>query len=190
MSITLTPVMAYYLLPGLKRLSQRESWLVRKLKSANHAALHFAFGHRGLLLGVTAVAVLGAGAGVFGLKRTFLPTFNEGTFTINALFNPGISLAESHRVGLIAERLILEVPEVIGRSPHRACRAGRARRRRPLLRVRRRPQAVLCGKAQIVADLRQRLAILPVAVNVGQPISIASITLSGVRAEIAVRNLR
>ena len=82
-SITLTPVMAYYLLPGLKRLAERESWLVRMLKSANHAALRFAFAHRGLLLGVTALAVLGAGAGALGLPRAFLPPFNEGTFTIN-----------------------------------------------------------------------------------------------------------
>ena len=121
-SITLTPVMAYYLLPGMKRLSQRESWLVRKLKSVNHAALHFAFAHRGLLLGITAMAVLGAGVGVFGLKRAFLPAFNEGTFTINIAFNPGVSLSESTRVGSIAERLLLDVPEVIsvGRRTGRA----------------------------------------------------------------------
>ena len=93
-SITLTPVMAYYLLPGMKRLAERESWLVRKLKSANHAALGLAFAHRGLLLGVTALAVLGAGAGALGLTRAFLPAFNEGTFTINIAFNPGISLSE------------------------------------------------------------------------------------------------
>ena len=121
-SITLTPVMAYYLLPGMKRLAERESWLVRKLKSANHAALGFAFAHRGLLLGVTALAVLGAGAGALGLKRAFLPAFNEGTFTINIAFNPGVSLSESTRVGSIAERLLLDVPEVIsvGRRTGRA----------------------------------------------------------------------
>ena len=60
--------------------------------------------------------------GAFLLPRAFLPPFNEGTFTINMLFNPGISLAESNRVGLIAERLILEVPEVksVGRRTGRA----------------------------------------------------------------------
>ena len=65
-----------------------------------------------------ALALIGA----FQLPRAFLPPFNEGTFTINLLFNPGVSLAESNRVGLIAERLILDVPEVksVGRRTGRA----------------------------------------------------------------------
>ena len=188
-SITLTPVMAYYLLPGMKRLAERESWLVRKLKSANHAALRFAFAHRGLLLGVTALAVLGAGAGALGLKRAFLPAFNEGTFTINIAFNPGVSLSESTRVGSIAERLLLDVPEVIsvGRRTGRAeldehaegihssdLEVDLKRSQRP--------------KPEIVADIRSRLSVLPLSVNVGQPISHRlDHLLSGVRAELALK---
>ena len=188
-SITLTPVMAYYLLPGMKRLAERESWLVRKLKSANHAALGFAFAHRGLLLGVTALAVLGAGAGALGLKRAFLPAFNEGTFTINIAFNPGVSLSESTRVGSIAERLLLDVPEVIsvGRRTGRAeldehaegihssdLEVDLKRSQRP--------------KPEIVADIRSRLSVLPLSVNVGQPISHRlDHLLSGVRAELALK---
>ena len=188
-SITLTPVMAYYLLPGMKRLAERESWLVRKLKSANHAALGFAFAHRGLLLGVTALAVLGAGAGALGLKRAFLPAFNEGTFTINIAFNPGVSLSESTRVGSIAERLLLDVPEVIsvGRRTGRAeldehaegihssdLEVDLKRSQRP--------------KPEIVADIRSRLSVLPLSVNLGQPISHRlDHLLSGVRAELALK---
>ncbi|UPJ51037.1 efflux RND transporter permease subunit [Bradyrhizobium sp. 200] len=188
-SITLTPVMAYYLLPGMKRLAERESWLVRQLKAANHAALGFAFAHRGLLLGVTALAVLGAGAGALGLKRAFLPAFNEGTFTINIAFNPGVSLSESTRVGSIAERLLLDVPEVIsvGRRTGRAeldehaegihssdLEVDLKRSQRP--------------KPEIVADIRSRLSVLPLAVNVGQPISHRlDHLLSGVRAELALK---
>ncbi len=188
-SITLTPVMAYYLLPGMKRLTERESWLVRKLKSANHAALGFAFAHKGLLLGVTALAVLGAGAGALGLKRAFLPAFNEGTFTINIAFNPGVSLSESTRVGSIAERLLLDVPEVIsvGRRTGRAeldehaegihssdLEVDLKRSQRP--------------KPEIVADIRSRLSVLPLSVNLGQPISHRlDHLLSGVRAELALK---
>jgi HME family heavy-metal exporter len=188
-SITLTPVMAYYLLPGMKRLAERESWLVRKLKSANHAALGFAFAHRGLLLGVTALAVLGAGAGALGLKRAFLPAFNEGTFTINIAFNPGVSLSESTRVGSIAERLLLDVPEVIsvGRRTGRAELDEHAEGIHSSdlevdLKPSRRP------KPEIVADIRSRLSVLPLSINVGQPISHRlDHLLSGVRAELALK---
>jgi HME family heavy-metal exporter len=188
-SITLTPVMAYYLLPGMKRLAERESWLVRKLKSANHAALAFAFAHRGLLLGVTALAVLGAGAGALGLKRAFLPAFNEGTFTINIAFNPGVSLSESTRVGSIAERLLLDVPEVIsvGRRTGRAELDEHAEGIHSSdlevdLKPSQRP------KPEIVADIRSRLSVLPLSVNVGQPISHRlDHLLSGVRAELALK---
>jgi HME family heavy-metal exporter len=188
-SITLTPVMAYYLLPGMKRLAQRESWLVRKLKSANHAALLFAFAHRGLLLGVTALAVLGAGAGALGLKRAFLPDFNEGTLTINVAFNPGVSLSESTRVGSIAERLLLDVPEVIsvGRWTGRAeldehAEGVHSSDLEVDLKRSQRP------KPEVIADIRSRLSVLPLSVNVGQPISHRlDHLLSGVRAELALK---
>ena len=188
-SITLTPVMAYYLLPGMKRLAERESWLVRKLKSANRAALGFAFAHKGLLLGMTVLAVLGAGAGVLTLKRAFLPAFNEGTFTINLAFNPGVSLSESTRVGSIAERLLLDVPEVIsvGRRTGRAeldehAEGVHSSEIDVALKPSQRP------KVEIVADIRSRLSVLPLSTNVGQPISHRlDHLLSGVRAEIALK---
>jgi Cu/Ag efflux pump CusA len=56
------------------------------------------------------------------LPRSFLPSFNEGTLTISMLLRPGISLADSNKVGLLAERLLLQVPEVktVGRRTGRA----------------------------------------------------------------------
>jgi HME family heavy-metal exporter len=188
-SITLTPVMAHYLLPGMKRLADRESWLVRKLKSVNRAALDLAFAHKRLLLGVTVLAVLAAGVGVLTLKRAFLPPFNEGTFTINLAFNPGVSLSESTRVGSIAERLLLDVPEVIsvGRRTGRAeldehAEGVHSSEIDVALKPSQRP------KAEIVADIRSRLSVLPLSINVGQPISHRlDHLLSGVRAEIALK---
>ena len=188
-SITLTPVMAWYMLPHLKRLQHGDSALVRVLKRWNAAALRRAFRRPRALFAGTAVLVMIAGVGAFLLPRAFLPPFNEGTFTINLLFNPGISLTESHRVGLIAEKLILEVPEVkaVGRRTGRAeldehAEGVHSSEIEVDLKPGGRP------KTEIVEDLRARLAVLPVAINVGQPISHRlDHMLSGVRAQIALK---
>jgi HME family heavy-metal exporter len=188
-SITLTPVMAYYMLPRLKRLDEREGWLVRSLKTANRSLLERAFDRQKLLLSLAAVAVVAAAIGAALLPRAFLPPFNEGTFTINMLFNPGISLAESNRVGLIAEKLLLDVPEVkaVGR------RTGRAELDEHAEGVHSSEIEVDLKKGGrskdvVVADMRARLSVLPVALNVGQPISHRlDHMLSGVRAQIVIK---
>lgn len=188
-SITLTPVMAYYMLPGLKRLQHGDSPLVRALKKWNAGLLGWTFRHRGRVFASAGLVVAIAAAGASFLPRAFLPPFNEGTFTINMLFNPGISLAESHRVGLIAERLILEVPEVksVGR------RTGRAELDEHAEGVHSSEIEVDLksggrSKTEIIDDLRRHLTVLPVAINIGQPISHRlDHMLSGVRAQIALK---
>ena len=188
-SITLTPVMAYYLLPRMKRLEAHEGALVRGLKRANAALLRWALPRPHLLAGMAAVAVAAAAMGAALLPRAFLPPFNEGTLTINTVFNPGISLAESHRVGLIAEQLLLQVPEVraVGRRTGRAEldeHAEGVHSSEIEVDLRREGR----GKDAIVAEIRDRLAVLPMAVNIGQPISHRlDHMLSGVRAQIAVK---
>ena len=188
-SITLTPVMAFYLLPRMRRLEEREGALVRVLKRGNAALLRWALPRPRRLMAMAGLAVIAAGIGVVMLPRAFLPPFNEGTLTINTVFNPGISLAESNRVGLIAEQLIMQVPEVraVGR------RTGRAELDEHAEGVHSSEIEVDLhregrGKDAIVADIRDRLAVLPMAVNVGQPISHRlDHMLSGVRAQIAVK---
>jgi HME family heavy-metal exporter len=188
-SITLTPVMAYYLLPRLKRLDEHEGALVRLLKRAHRRALDWAFRAQRLILVTVGGLVLLAIAGAYALPRAFLPEFNEGSFTINLAFNPGVSLAESSRVGLIAERLVADVPEVktVGRRTGRAeldehAEGVHSSDIEVELRKGGRP------KEQIVEDIRMRLAVLPLATNIGQPISHRlEHVLSGVRAEIALK---
>ena len=188
-SITLTPVMAYYLLPGLKRLSERESGLVRALKRANRALLLRAFAYPRIVMSAVAVSVVTAAGAAATLPRAFLPPFNEGTLTINLLFQPGISLAESHRVGFIAEKLVLEVPEV----KLVARRTGRAELDEHAEGVHSSELEVDLhangrAKTEIVNDIRGRLAVLPVSTNIGQPISHRlDHMLSGVRAQIALK---
>jgi len=188
-SITLTPVMAYYMLPGLKSLKERESPVVRSLKAVYRRLLTWAFSHsRTLMTGVFAAVVIAIGAAA-ALPRAFLPPFNEGTLTINLLFQPGISLAESHRVGFIAERLVMEVPDVklVARRTGRAELDEHAEGvHSSEIEVDLRPSAR--SKPEIVNDIRTRLAALPVSTNIGQPISHRlDHMLSGVRAEIALK---
>jgi HME family heavy-metal exporter len=188
-SVTLTPVMAYLMLPKLKRLTERESPLVRWLKRGNAALLERAFRRPRLLIVGTVFAVVTAGAAAVVLPRAFLPSFNEGTFTISVVMQPGISLAESSRVGAIAERLVMELPEAqaVGRRTGRAELDEHAEGVHSTeLDLTLKPSSR--SRAEIIADLRDRLAVLPVSVNIGQPISHRlDHLLSGVRADIAVK---
>jgi heavy-metal exporter, HME family len=187
-SITVTPVLAYYLLARASG-PVGDSWSVRALKRLNAAALRWAFEHSRLLIGTVSIAVVAAGYTATALPRAFLPPFNEGTLTINTLFSPGISLAESNRLGLIAERLIRGVPEVVtvGRRTGRAELDEHAEGvHSSEIDVDLRPSQRT--KAEVLADIRARLAVLPMATNVGQPISHRlDHVLSGVRAEIALK---
>ncbi|MGU3541405.1 efflux RND transporter permease subunit [Methylobacterium sp. A52T] len=188
-SITLTPVLAYYLLPGLKRLEEHDSRFLRLLKRGNAALLRGVLGHARPVMLVAGLAVAVAGLAAAYLPRAFLPPFNEGSFTVNMAFNPGISLAESNRIGLVAERLLLDMPDVksIGRRTGRAELDEHAEGVHSSdLEIDLKPGAR--PKPELVADIRGRLAVLPVNVNVGQPISHRlDHMLSGVRAEIALK---
>ncbi len=188
-SITLTPVMAFYMLPGLKSLDEQDGWLVRALKRRYAGALTGAFDNSKLILGVTMLLVIGAAAAALTLPRSFLPPFNEGTFNILVQFNPGVSLAESNRVGSIVEQLIMQVPEVksVGRRTGRAELDEHAEGIHVTeleVDLRKSPRP----KTEIVADIRSRLGVLPLSVNIGQPIAHRlDHMLTGIRSEIALK---
>ncbi|SMH61567.1 efflux RND transporter permease subunit [Azospirillum agricola] len=188
-AITVTPVLSFYLLPRLKRLEEHDSWLVRRLKAGNARLLGWGFANPRTLFAVVGAGVVIAAATVPSLPRAFLPPFNEGTLTISMVLNPGISLAESNRVGLAAEKLIMQVPEVksVGRRTGRAELDEHAEGVHSseidvdLVQSQR-------SRAEVLADVRARLAALPVSVNIGQPISHRlDHMLSGVRAQIALK---
>lgn len=188
-SITVTPVLASYLLGSAKQLDHRDGAFVGKLKRGYERLLAWAFERTNWVIGTALIAVLLAGLAATALPRSFLPSFNEGTLTISLAFNPGISLPESHRIGLIAENLLAEVPEVktVGR------RTGRAELDEHAEGVHSSEIDVDLNKSErtreaILEDVRRRLAVLPATINVGQPISHRlDHLLSGVRAEIALK---
>ncbi len=191
-SLTVTPVLAYYLLPKLLEGPDRgnhDSPLVRQLKRLNTGVLHWAFAHGRSLLALSALAAITAVASLAWMPRAFLPPFNEGTLTISLLLNPGTSLAESDQVGTLAEQLIASVPEVVqvGRRTGRAEQDEHAEGvHSSEIEVDLKPSER--SREQIMADLRARLAALPAVVSIGQPISHRlDHLLSGVRAQIALK---
>jgi HME family heavy-metal exporter len=188
-SVTVTPVLSYYLLAGRREGREQDNFLVSRLKDVNRALLVWAFGHRQLVVIGVVGAVLASAYAAMLLPRSFLPPFNEGTLVLSLQYAPGISLAESHRLGFVAERLLAQVPEV--RSVGR--RTGRAELDEHAegvhfseVDVDLSPSAR--SKAEIYADIRERLSVLPVSVAIGQPISHRLDHLqSGVRAEVVLK---
>lgn len=188
-SMTITPVLSYYLLPHMKHLSHGDSPLVKKLKAWDTRILSWSFRHSAIVLGSALMVALIAIASVPFFPRAFLPAFNEGTLTIGVLLNPGTSLSEANRIGTLAEQLIQQVPEVtqVGR------RTGRAELDEHAEGVHSSEidvdlRASERTREDIMADIRQRLSLLPANVSIGQPISHRlDHLLSGVRAQIALK---
>jgi CzcA family heavy metal efflux pump len=189
-SLTVTPVLASYLLPRMPLPEHADGRLVSALKAVDRRLLAWALPRPGLILGTTAVTVLLAIASIPLLGARFLPAFNEGTATINLLATPGTSLAESSRLGALAERQLLAIPEV----KHTGRRTGRAEMDEHAEGVHYTEidvdfHADGRPRADVLADVRAALGEIPgVTVNIGQPISHRlDHLLSGVRAEIVVK---
>ena len=121
-SMTVTPVLASYLLPHMPQLAHGDSPLVKRLKLWDARILTWSFPRAKRILLAAAVLVLIAAASVPFFPRAFLPPFNEGSLVMSLIFNPGTALAEANRMGSAAEALIKQVPEVskVGRRTGRA----------------------------------------------------------------------
>lgn len=193
-ALTLTPVLCSYLLghnlSSDKKNGNGDSAVARTLKNAYGAVLEKALQHKRAVLGYT-IALFAVALGLFfTLGRSFLPPFNEGSFTINVSSLPGISLEESDAIGRRAEELLLTVPEI----QTVARKTGRAELDEHALGVntseieapfelKDRP------RSEVVAEVRQKLSTLVGAnVEIGQPISHRiDAMLSGTKANIAIK---
>ena len=189
-AITLTPVLCSWLLPGIAaKRSEKESGLVRRLKAGNRRLLDWGFRHTRPILGASVAVSLVAVLGAVTLPRAFLPAFNEGSFVVNLLLEPGVSLAESSKLASVAEKLVLTVPEVASVSR----RTGRAELDEHAEGVFYSEMDVALKSSEAdrdaVADaMRAKLAILPGSVSVGAPIGHRlDHLLSGVQAQIVVK---
>ncbi|WP_292044410.1 efflux RND transporter permease subunit [Massilia sp. UBA6681] len=188
-SMTVTPVLSYYLLPKMKRLHRGDSPIVRRLKAWDTALLHWSLPRTRPVLGAAAVLVLVAVASVPFFPRAFLPAFNEGSLVMGMSFTPGTSLAEANRMGTLAETLIAQVPEVakVGRRTGRAELDEHAEGvHSSEIEIDLKPSKR--SREEVMASIRNQLAGIPASMAIGQPISHRlDHLLSGVRAQIAVK---
>lgn len=194
-SLTVTPALASYMLPGAKFLDEkRDPWLVRIVKGVVRRVLEWTLDHSGLVLGSVLLGIVVSIVGVSLMGGEFLPEFHEGTYTVNLQCVPGTSLQESKRIAGECERMLLEIPEVISVSR----RTGRAELdehaegvQTSELDVRVADSAIgtLRGHEELMSEIRDRVMRLPgVQANIGQPISHRlDHVLSGVRAQVAVK---
>ena len=192
-SMTVTPVLCYYLLPTMKRLDHGDSPVVAWLKRQDARLLGWSFTHARILIAAAALAVAVAAASVPFFPRLFLPAFNEGSLVLSLLLNPGTSLAEANRIGAVAEGLIAEVPEVtqVGRRTGRAELDEHAEGVHSAeidVDLKRGQDAGPRDRETVMAEIRNKLSVLPAQVAIGQPISHRlDHLLSGVRAQIALK---
>ena len=190
-ALTVTPVLSSFLLGSQNSdKTGREPALVRWLKKYYGKALNWSLGHKKTILCGVGALLVAAVVMFFTLGGSFLPAFNEGSFTISISTVPGISLEESDRMGRTAEELLLSIPEIktVGRK------TGRAELDEHAFGVN--SSEFECpfelGKKtrkQLTEEVRQKLAVLPgVNIEIGGPISHRiDAMLSGTKANIAIK---
>lgn len=189
-SLTVTPVLCSYLLPGMLQHEHRDNRVVQALRTVNAWLVHRALDHPWRVIGAAAGAVVVALIVIPALPRTFLPGFNESSLVIKLTMQPDVALELSSRIGVIAERIIAAVPEV--RSVGR--RTGRSETDEHALgtnetdiEVDLRPSGRKLPA--VMDDIRRRLAGLPAAIEVSQPIThrLFGHVLTGMPAQIVVK---
>ena len=191
-ALTVTPVLCSLMLKnkGKRERAEADSPVARWLKKHYERLLLLSLGHGRKILGVTVVLFLVALGLFFTLGRSFLPPFNEGSFTINVSSLPGISLEESDRIGRRAEELLLSIPEI----QTVARKTGRAELDEHALGVNVSELEApfeLDGRsrAELTAEVREKLSTISGAnIEIGQPISHRiDAMLSGTQANIAIK---
>lgn len=191
-ALTLTPVLCSYMLTTKRALkkNEKEPFVSRTLKVGYKKALERALHHKKVVIGTCAALLVFSIIIMTGLGRSFLPPFNEGSLTINISTMPGISLEESDNMGRMAEKILLDIPEI----QTVARKTGRAELDEHALGVNVSEMEAPFeldkrSRDEFLADVRRRLGELKgVNIEIGQPISHRiDAMLSGTKANIAIK---
>ena len=191
-ALTLTPVLCRTLLEKDKNIvnDKREPWLSHKLKSWYEIVLRKCLKYRKrVLYPIVALFIIALGL-FFTLGRSFLPSFNEGSFTINVTALPGISIEESDKIGQMVDKALLSIPEIktIARKTGRA-ELDEHSRGSNSSEIEAPYTIIDRSREEIMAEIRKKLAVIPgISVEIGQPISHRiDAMLSGTKAQVAIK---
>ena len=191
-ALTLTPVLCSFLLSTKNTTSKldKEPWISQKLKLYYSKSLEWSLCHKKGVLGSVGILFIVALALFFTLGRSFLPSFNEGSFTVNVSTLPGIALDESDKIGREAEKILLSIPEIqtVARKTGRAeldehsFGVNSSEIEAPYILSDR-------TRGEVVKEVREKLATIPGAnIEIGQPISHRiDAMLSGTESQIAIK---
>jgi HME family heavy-metal exporter len=191
-SLTVTPVLSYWLLPNARFMGhEKDGLLLRVLKVLAGWAIRLSVRHPAPILGAVAIAVGASVAVVIGLGRDFLPPFNEGCVQVNVLLPPGTSLETSNAIAAMADARIGKVRGVANFSR----RTGRAELDEHAEGVNASEIIVSFDpkagrtREEVLEELREELTQVPgVVVSVEQPLAhLISHMLSGVKAQVGIK---
>ena len=191
-ALTLTPVLCSFLLGSKNATTKldKEPWITQKLKHYYSNGLKWSLCHKKGILGFVGALFIIVLALFFTLGRSFLPSFNEGSFTVNVSTLPGIALDESDKIGKEAEKILLSIPEI----KTVARKTGRAELDEHSFGVNsseiEAPYKLTDRtRGEVVREVREKLATIPGAnIEIGQPISHRiDAMLSGTESQIAIK---
>lgn len=189
-ALSVTPVLSSFLLGKENAGQDAASPVAEFMKRIFKKALTWSLNHRKTILGTVGAMLVISLFIFFSLGRSFLPAFNEGSFTIAMSSVPGISIEESEKIGLKAEEILMGIPEIqtVGRKTGRAeldehafgvnCSEFEC----PFVLKRK-------SRKQLTEEVRQALSVIPgVNIEIGGPISHRiDAMLSGTQSNIAIK---
>jgi len=191
-SLTVTPVLAYWLLPQARFMEhEQDGFILRALKDVAGYAIRFSVRRPWPILAAVSIAVVISCIVVTRLGRDFLPPFNEGSVQVNVLLPPGTSLEASNQMASAVDARLSRIEGVIGFGR----RTGRAELDEHAegvnvseIIVTVDPQSGRSREA-ILEEIRDEASKVPgVVVAAEQPLQhLMSHMLSGVKAQVGIK---
>lgn len=191
-SLTVTPVLSYWLLPNAGVMArEKDGFLLRILKWLAGFMIHASVRYSAPILLLATIGVAVSGFAAWHLESDFLPPFNEGSVQVNVVLPPGVSLQKSNEIALIVEQRLQEIDDVRGfvRKTGRAELDEHAEGVNITEFIASLDQESSRSREEILEDIRERLADIPgIVVAVEQPLAhLISHMLSGVKAQVAIK---